>query len=298
MDLGDQKAAAGDLAAALKAYQAADAIMGVPTTGIELARTQEKLGRLIEARDACIAVTRFPVAAREPAAFTKAREAAKRLAEELGARIPSLVLRISGPPPGTEIQANLDDKPLASDLVGLPIKINPGQHRVVAEASGFRPVERELDVAEGETKELSLVLSRAKASSAPETSAPRAVVAPAEKEPGPTRTLMWVGFGVGGAAVVTGAVTGVASLSATNRAKELCEDTRCPPEAQDDINSGTTLANISNVAFAVGAVGLGVGVWQLISTGKASSNQSAAARAAGVEPLIGLGRVGIAGRFE
>src|SRR5262245_66695671 len=60
MDLGDDKTAAGDLEGALKAYQAADGIMGVPTTGLEVARALEKLGRLIEARDACVRVTRFP----------------------------------------------------------------------------------------------------------------------------------------------------------------------------------------------------------------------------------------------
>src|SRR5262245_53464167 len=60
MDLGDDKAAAGDLEGALKAYQAADGIMGVPTTGLEVGRALEKLGRLIEARDAFVRVARFP----------------------------------------------------------------------------------------------------------------------------------------------------------------------------------------------------------------------------------------------
>jgi hypothetical protein len=298
MDLGDKNAAAGDLEGALKAYQAADGIMRVPTTGLEVGRTQEKLGRLIEARDAFIAVTRFPAQTGEPAAFTKARDTAKRLSSELGPRIPSLVLRLSGPPAGTEVEVSLDDKRLSAELVGLPISVNPGRHRLVARANGFQPAERELNVVEAETKEVALTLSPAEAAGTPGATLPAATTAAAEEKPGPSRTLMWVGFGVGAAGVATGAVTGVLSLSKTNQAKKLCDGSHCPSEAQGDIDSATTLANVANVAFAVGVVGLGVGVWQLLTTGGSSSETSTASRAFHAEPLIGLGSVGIAGSFE
>src|SRR6185503_5216812 len=39
-----------DLSGALARFQAADALMGVPTTGFEIARTQTDMGLLIEAR--------------------------------------------------------------------------------------------------------------------------------------------------------------------------------------------------------------------------------------------------------
>ena len=50
MDQGDARFEAGAYDAALEAYRAADAIMGVPTTAIEVARVLEKLGRLLQAR--------------------------------------------------------------------------------------------------------------------------------------------------------------------------------------------------------------------------------------------------------
>ena len=84
---------AGDLTGALEAYRGADAIMGVPTTGIEVARTQIRLGRLVEARDTALKVSRYPVKRREPRPFTDARTEALQLASELAARIPSLQLR-------------------------------------------------------------------------------------------------------------------------------------------------------------------------------------------------------------
>ena len=49
----------------------------------------------------------------------------------------------------------------------------------------------------------------------------------------------------------------VASLSATNRAKKLCEGNHCPPDAQDDIDSGTTLANVANVSKRIAIIAHG-----------------------------------------
>src|SRR4051812_35729561 len=57
MDTGDEKSDAKDYAAALKAYQAADALVHFPMTGLAVARVQERLGQLLEARDAAIQVT-------------------------------------------------------------------------------------------------------------------------------------------------------------------------------------------------------------------------------------------------
>ena len=45
-----------DLAGALKAFTGADAIMHVPTTGLEVAKAQIDLGLLVEARDTALRV--------------------------------------------------------------------------------------------------------------------------------------------------------------------------------------------------------------------------------------------------
>ena len=49
MDDGDAKVASGDLAGALTSYETAHAIMRVPSTGIEVAKTLDKLGKLLPA---------------------------------------------------------------------------------------------------------------------------------------------------------------------------------------------------------------------------------------------------------
>jgi len=86
MDDGDAKRDKADFKAALKSYEAADAIMHVPTTGLEVARAQAQLGMLLEARETLGRVNRLPPKPGEPAPFTAARKTAEALTAELGAR--------------------------------------------------------------------------------------------------------------------------------------------------------------------------------------------------------------------
>ena len=66
-----------DEQSALKAFGAADTLMNVPTTAIEVARSQAALGMLVEARDTAARVTKMPVRAKEPAPFMQARKEAE-----------------------------------------------------------------------------------------------------------------------------------------------------------------------------------------------------------------------------
>ena len=80
--------------------------------------------------------------------------------------------------------------------------------------------------------------------------------------------LVWVGFGVGGAGLVLGAITGGVSISQTNTLKDSCGTnvTSCTVNA-DDYSTANTLANVSNVSFAVAGVGAVVGVIGLLMSG-------------------------------
>lgn len=297
MDLGDEKAAAGDLEGALKAYEAADGIMSVPTTGLEVGRALEKLGRLIEARDAFVKVARFPRESRESPVFTTARAKAEELAAALGARIPQLTVRITGLPSGVEAEVVLDENPLSKELLGLPMKVNPGKVRVRATAPGFLPLEREETLAERETKEVELAFQPdPNAGAAKPAHADARVPSASRTRAAPSRTLMWVAFGAGAAGVVTGGVTGLLSLSKTDAAKEHCDGNHCPEAVEKDIETATTLAHVSNVGFAVGVLGAGIGVWQLLSTSD-DRKQSAGASGFRAEARVGIGSIGVAGAF-
>src|SRR6186997_3170568 len=94
---GRAKLDAGDFAGAFKALQGAHAIMGVPTTGLDLAKAHLALGHLVEARVTALEASRLPVLPGEAPAFAKARAAAAALATELAPRIPSVTITVAGP---------------------------------------------------------------------------------------------------------------------------------------------------------------------------------------------------------
>lgn len=287
MDQGDGAMRSKDYEAALKAYKAADDIMHVPTTGLAVAKARLALGRLVEARDAALAVTRLPVAPNEPEALAEARAEAADLANSIAARIPSLTVTVEGGP-GSGVVVLLDG---ASIRPGIPRKLDPGEHVVVAKAPGFVEARSELEIAESAEERVTLKLTPAAAASpsgVPSTPPEQDVPAP-----GGTSPLVYVGFGVGAAGIVVGSVTGILSLSKTSSVKDQCDGNRCPTSAEGDADSAKTLANVSNIGFGVGIIGIGLGIYGLVSSG--SSGSESVARRRSLEPVVGARFVGLRG---
>lgn len=158
MKEGDEKFAAKDYAGALKAYQAAHAIMNVPTTGLPLAKAQVERGLLVEARDTLLQVSRHPRESKENPAFAQARDEAASLAQKVAARIPSVQINIEGPGAGVKIEVTVDGVSIPPATLGTPRKVNPGQHTILASASGFQTVTRDVTLKEGEEEKVTLQL--------------------------------------------------------------------------------------------------------------------------------------------
>jgi hypothetical protein len=291
MNQGDAAVARKDFAAAKKAYQSADELMHVPTTGLALARAQVELGELVEARDTALRVVRIAAQPKEPAVFAEARADAQKLADDIANRIPTITIVVEGgPTTGTKV--TLDGSELPSGQIGVARKLNPGKHVVVASAEGFAEARAEVNVAEGAREDLALKLEPGRSEGA--GSAP---FASSETTSGGTSSLVYIGFGMGAVGIGVGSVTGLMSLSKASAAEEDCQDNKCPPSAQDDIDSSKTLANISNVGFAVGLVGIGVGIYGLLSSKPASSERPPTARAPKFEPVVAGRFIGLRGRF-
>ncbi len=96
MDQGDDLRSKGDLKAALQRFQAATEIMHVPTTAIEVARTQASLGLLVEARDTLAQIMSSVPARGEPPQFRDARLEAQKLDASLEPRVPTVTVTVSG----------------------------------------------------------------------------------------------------------------------------------------------------------------------------------------------------------
>jgi hypothetical protein len=253
MDRGDELFDKGDYERSLEAYAGAHAIMHVPTTGIEVAKVQEKLGRLVEARDSLLEVVRFPRSPNEPAVFTKARADAERKAAELAGRIPTIQVLVKGAPKDAEVRVTLDRVELPAEASHLPLKANPGKHRVSATSAVTDSAASDVDLAEGQNVTVTLELS------------PRPQTVAQARGPGvPWKTIGIVTTGAGAAVVLVGGAFGL-------RAKNKQDDAGCPGNVcRDDasaevLRDANSAATASTVAFVVGGALLagGVTMWLL-----------------------------------
>jgi hypothetical protein len=302
MATGRKDRGKGDLQGALKAFTAADAIMHVPTTGLEVARSQAALGLLVEARDTALQVARSPSAAGEPAPFKAARDAASSLGDELAGRIPSLTVTVKNAPEGATTALSIDGVKIPAEATGEPRKLNPGHHVVTARA-GTAEGKEEVDLAEQESKTIAVTLGPGDANAAAATSdatpaEPEPPAAPEQGRPPLSRALVLGGFGLAGVGVVVGTVTGILSLSKTSSIKgsSACEGSVCNPSEDGDISSAHTTATISTVAFVAAGAGAAAGVVGLLLHAP-SATPDKEQPTAWIEPTVGLGMLGVRGRF-
>ena len=280
MDEGDGKIGRGDLRGALDAYLAADKIMGVPTTGLEVGKAQARLGLLLEARDSLLRVTRYPQSAEEPQAYARARADAAELAAQLAGRIPSLQIDVTGPTDDSTIVASVDGLVVPPGTHRHARKVNPGEKVIRARAKGFRPADQRIALAEGEQRVVRLTLEPL----------------PPGEQPAGLSPLIWIGFGLGGAGLIVGGVTGIVSLVRTSDVQSQCIQDVCPASSADQIDSAMLLANVSNVGLAVGGVGVVLGIVGIaISDSEAEGDE--APPPVQVAPMLGPTSFGIVGRF-
>ena len=264
MDAGDRSVEARDDAGALRSYRAADSMMHVPTTGIEVAKVLARLGQLVEAREQALAVTRLPKGTAEPAAFVQARAEAERLAGSLSSRIPTLTLRLNGLGTGQMARVMVDGEIVPLEAQSLPRRVDPGLHRVVASAERRGDVSSEVVLAEGQAVRLDLAF-------APLPAAPWATIPSEPPRPPPVQSrsptlATWIALGAGGAGLLAGAVGGVVELSQASTLKSRCAGTTCLPSDAATLSSVRTLAAIVDVALALGAAGVVTGAVLYLTT--------------------------------
>jgi hypothetical protein len=272
---GDELYQAGDYPGALEAFRAAHALVGAPTTGLELGRTLAALGRLLEARDVLLGVAgRPPASGDDNEVLARARAEAQALAAQIGERLPRLTLELRVSASAAAVaRVTIDGQPL--DAVGPRIEreIDPGRHVVEATGPGLRPAAAAIDLGERERRWVVLVLEpeamAAPAARPAAAAVPAAPVAPppeADPSASSLSPLVPIGFAVAGVGILAGIVTGAVSLSEAASAREHCDAAdRCSAEAEPFIERGTALAHVSTASFVVGAVGAALGVYGLFS---------------------------------
>jgi hypothetical protein len=259
MDQGDERFEQKNYAGALEAYAGAHAIMRVPTTAIEVAKAHEKLGHLVEARDALLEAVRYPKSPSEPAAYSSARADAEQQALALGDRIPAVLVRIDGAPKDAVMQVTVDRVVLPPPAAKLPLNVNPGRHHIVVTSEDTTQAESDVDVVERETKTVSVRVAPRPRASGP---------APVAETASPLKTIGVVSAGAGITGMIVGTVFGLSASSQQSDAG--CPNNVCRDDASaEKLRDANSAATASNVAFAIGGALTiaGVTLWLLAPKG-------------------------------
>ena len=190
---------------------------------------------------------------------------AKRHVAALEKRLPRLTLKLeAGTPEGAKVER--DGVEIGTATLGLPIPVNPGSHAIVVSAPRHEDKSYTVEMKEAQVTEMVVGLGAAIPDPPPpEPLAPKVVIVPAK--PSSTKTIGFVLIGVGGVGVAVGAVAGLLAIGKKNAVQERCSadpsgGVVCPDaDGLNAASSGRTMATISTVGFAVGAVAVAVGAY-------------------------------------
>ncbi len=262
---GREKKKNGQNKEALADFEKAHAIMHVPTTGLDLGKTQEAMGLLVEARQTYLEASRFPKQPNESPAFDRARQDAKKLADGISPRLATLTVSVP-----KDAKVKIDDGEISGSSIGVPLKVNPGKHQIVASLGGDEK-RTSVELTEGETKSIELELAGSPV--APPLPGDKDKDKDKDKNKSETKmnTLVFVGGGIAVIGIGVGAVTGIMAFSIKSDVESRCTEKKCKEELWDDLDRGVLMGNISTGAFVVAGIGVGVLVYGLLNPTKAET---------------------------
>jgi hypothetical protein len=281
-----------DYATAADRFGRADALVHAPTLVVDWARALQGLGKFVAAHEKYELVLREGVDASSPKSWLRSLEDAKRELDALKPRLAWITVILKEPTDATVKISGVIVPPAA---VGVKRAADPGFPEVTVTATGYETFQQTVTVGPGEEKSLEVTLKKL-----PEVAAPTPTQSDADayrpRQRGEARKVMtYVAFGLGGAGLAAGGVTGGLALRKRADLKDDCVGGVCPSSSRKKIDTYHTYGTISGVALAVGVAGVGAGLVLWLTEPKAEETASAQVT---VHPLLGLGLIGAEGTFQ
>ncbi len=287
-------------------YHQARELYPAPTLGVREARCLFKLGRLVEAKVIYEQVAALATDAvhGDPATFKRAQSDATGEVAVLKQRMPYLTIRAEG---GSRVALTLDGVAIVDTTLGTEREIDPGAHTVAGtiDDKAIDPIA--VTLADGEHGS---VTAKAPAATVPGTTPdvttpevppvdapppPPKDEAPATSSPGSTqRILGFTAMGAGVVGIGVGIGLGLAAGSKHSDLLSNCTNTVCPPDQQSNLDSFHSLTTGSTIAYVVGGVFAAGGLVLVLTAPK---SKPATTTTGTIEPLIGLGTLGMRGVF-
>lgn len=305
-----------DFATAEDRFTRANALVHAPTLMLGMARARVGLGKLLSAQEIYNTILREGVPAGAPPAFARALDDAKKEVAALAPRVPSITIVVKG---AASADVTIDGKAVPPAAIGVKRSADPGKHIIKAIAAGMAPFEVTVTIGEGKNETVTVELKPQGAVVPPPVKAPQdkpkeppkgdvkpVKPAPATSEPPKSqaannrgslqRTLGFAGIGVGGAALIMGAVTGGLALGKHGDLKEQCPNGTCPESAFGTLDSYHLMGTLSTVGFVVGGVFAATGV-VLVATAPKAKTGAPAKQGVWISPVVSPSYLGVEGSF-
>lgn len=231
----------GNFDASLEKMKRVARVKSTPGVRVHIAYAEEKLGKFVAALDDYTNAEREAME-EKPEKRDELLRSIRPALDRLRAHVPQLRVDIDPSQLQTDLSVAIDGQPIASSLFNLPIRVEPGDHKVEARASGYLPFATSIATPAGSSHSISISL----------TKAPPTKVDVHATNDAPSGNRTGALLATGGAVVLVGG--GVASFLVAG-ANADSERTRCAalPSCDPDRSSVRVFDSLALGGFVAGA---------------------------------------------
>lgn len=300
-------------------FTRAESLVHAPPHLLYIGRCYTQLGKYVKARETYLKMKNETIPADKPKAFHDAKAAGLI---DLAAIEPKLAyVNVTVENAGSKpVIVTMDGVTIPPALVGIPKPTDPGEHKLQASTEGMASESVTVTLKEGQTENVKLELIAGGTVAKPTTDPPPAATATAvTTAPSPTTTttsappqgdtggsitptLGFVALGVGAVGLGVGTFFFLRSSNKKSAGNELFTkyncSVSCSAEQQSEVKAADSDAKSAKtlgfVFVGVGVVAVGAGIALILS---GSSSKPAASAGIKVQPMIGLGSLGLQGTF-
>jgi hypothetical protein len=293
----------------------AEQLVHAPPHLLFMARSLDKLGRLVEAREAYLKILNEQLAPNAPNAFRSAKANAEQELAVIEPRLAQVTVNVTGPD-ASSAAINMDRTDLPPAVAAIPMPADPGKHVFYAHTKRARSPEVSITLREGGKESLTLVLPEVAEGSASDSPAENRAAtgdahpvrdgAPAERDQAGTgqRIAAYSLLGLAGVGAGVGTFLLVSSLDKRDQADKAfaCDRTAegCSLAEQERIDGLDSDADqqqtFAIVGYGVAGAALATGLVLLLTADSSPATDSASS-AQGLRVTPGWGSIEVSGRF-
>jgi hypothetical protein len=144
---------------ALDRFSRSYSVFAAPTTALRIAQCKVSLGKLLEGAEGYRALANMQIPPNSPPAFFEAQKTASTELSAVDPRIPRAKINVT-PANVPGLTVTVDGQPMNVALVGASRPVDPGSHKVVANAPGYWQVEMAFEIKEKETKDVAVPMKK------------------------------------------------------------------------------------------------------------------------------------------